>query len=128
MPAFAVSPDATSETFFEGAARGEFLIVQDTRTGGYHEPQFDIAADPERYRYVRAAGTGTIVSWAVVHERTAEGDTVRRPVGIVELDEGPWWWTEIVGADPDADLVGRRVRVAFQTFDGGSAIPYFELA
>lgn len=125
MPKFAVKPDVATAVFLEGAGRGEFLIVEDAVTGARHEPQFDVSADPGRYRYVPAAGTGTVVSWAIVHERTADGGVERRPVGIVALDEGPWWWTELVGADPDADLSGLRVEVAFQSFEDGTALPFF---
>lgn len=125
MPSFPVQRDAETAGFFDGTARGEFLLVKDTQTGALLTPQFDTSADPERYVRVPAAGTGTVVSWAVVHERTADGSDGRRPVGIVELDEGPWWWTSIAGVDPGDDLFGRRVQVAFGKAGDGEAIPYF---
>jgi uncharacterized OB-fold protein len=124
MPEIAVQRDAATAEFFDGTARGEFLLVRDTRTGAVREPQFDTSADPGRYVRVPAAGTGTVVSWAVVHRREADGSTARTTVGIVELDEGPWWWTSITGVDPDDDLLGRRVRVAFDKA-GDEMIPYF---
>lgn len=126
MPRFPVSADPQSAAFLAGAARGEFLLVQDTATGEHLAPQFDESVDTERYVRVPASGGATVVSWAVVNERTADG-VARIPVGIVELDEGPWWWTELAGADPDSDLGGRRARVEFHTFDDGSAVPYFRL-
>src|ERR1700722_7252662 len=125
MPSFAVQRDQATAEFFDGTARGEFLLVQDTQTGEVLGPQFDPAVDPARYVRVAAAGTGTVVSWVVVHERTAEGATSRRCVGIVELDEAPWWWTSITGADPGEDLFGRRVQVAFERVGDGETIPYF---
>jgi uncharacterized OB-fold protein len=125
MPSFAVQRDQATAEFFDGTARGEFLLVKDTSTGEVLAPQFDTTVDPARYVRVPAAGTGTVVSWAVVHERAADGSASRRPVGIVELDEGPWWWTSITGADPDEDLFGRRVRVAFEKVDDGETVPYF---
>jgi uncharacterized OB-fold protein len=128
MPRFAVRSDAASAAFLEGAARGELLIVQDTQTGAFHEPQFDIAQDPARFRYVPAAGTGKVISWSVVHEKNAQGGTDRRPVAIVELSEGPWWWAELVGVDPDADLFELPVLVDFERFGDGTAIPYFRPA
>lgn len=123
-----MQPDAASEAFLAGAARGEFLIVQDTKTGRFHEPQFDVTQDTERCRYVPAAGSGKVISWSIVHERDADSGTDRRPVGIVKLAEGPWWWTELVGANPEADLFELAVRVGFQQFDDGSAFPYFRPA
>jgi uncharacterized OB-fold protein len=121
---FPVQRDEATADFFDGTARGEFLLVRDNRTGAVLTPQFDTTADPQRYEYVPAAGTGTIVSWAVVHQREAYGSTSRIPVGIVQLDEGPWWWTSITGVEPDDDLMGRRVQVAFAKA-GDETIPYF---
>lgn len=129
MPIFPIQRDARSADFLDGTRRGEFLLVRDTATGALLEPQFDVSVDPQRYTRVPAAGTGTVVSWSVVHQRGSDGANHRLPVGIVELDEGPWWWTSFPGADPDADLLGARVRVAFQTLgdgDAAEAIPYFE--
>src|ERR1700745_3666830 len=115
MPRFAVRRDDATAEFFDGTARGQFLLVKDTRTGEVLTPQFDTTVDPERYVSTSAAGTGTVVSWAVVHQREADGSTSRLPVAIVELDEGPWWWTSVTGADADEALLGRRVQVAFET-------------
>jgi uncharacterized protein len=131
MPAFAIQRDEGTALFLDGTKRGEFLLVKDTQTGEVLAPQFDESVDPDRYVRVPAAGTGTIVSWSIVHQRRADGSVNRLPVGIVELDEGPWWWTSIPNADPEADLLGLRVKVAYQMLgEGGSAeaIPYFGLA
>ena len=130
MPAFAIQRDDATAAFLDGTKRGEFLLVQDVATGAFLSPQADTSADPDRYVRVRAAGTGTIVSWAVVHQRGADGSVSRLPVGIVQLDEGPWWWTSFPAANPDADLFGARVHVAFETLgegDAAEAIPYFRL-
>jgi uncharacterized OB-fold protein len=131
VPAFPIQRDDATSDFLDGTRRGEFLLVQDTKTGEMLPPQFDIASDPGRYTRVPAAGTGQVVSWAVVHQRGADGSVTRLPVGIVQLDEGPWWWTSFPAADPDADLFGARVRVAYETLgdgDAAEAIPYFVLA
>jgi hypothetical protein len=125
MLRFAVRRDDATAGFFDGTARGQFLLVKDIRTGEVLAPQFDTTVDPERYVRTPAAGTGTVASWAVVHQREADGSTSRIPVAIVELDEGPWWWTSVTGADPDEDLLGRRVQVAFETVGDGEMIPYF---
>jgi uncharacterized OB-fold protein len=124
MISFPVRRDEATAEFFDGTARGEFLLVRDVRTGALLTPQFDRSVDPDRYVLVPAAGTGTVVSWSVVHQRGAYGTSARIPVGIVELDEGPWWWTSIEGVDPDDDLMGRRVEVAFAEA-GDEAVPYF---
>ncbi len=104
MPIVAVRRDHQSAAFLDGTAAGKFLIVRDKKTGEYLDPKTDVALNPDRYEYVPAKGTGKIVSWAIVHGKGADGAVARSAVGIVELDEGPWWWTEFQGVDLDADL------------------------
>lgn len=128
MPRFPIARDAETAEFLDGTAREEFLLVKDTATDELLGPQFDPSIDPDRYVRIPAAGTGNIVSWSVVHQRERDGSTSRTPVGIVELDEGPWWWTSFPEADPDALRSGLRVRVAYERLGEGDAaetIPYF---
>lgn len=130
MPLFPVRRDAETAEFFDGTARGELLLVRERATGLVLDPKFDVSIDPAAYERVPATGTGTVISWSVVHGRGADGTTTRTVVGIVELDEGPWWWTEITGADPDADLLSAQVRVGFVASGTGErdeVIPVFEL-
>ena len=131
MPRFPIARDAETAEFLDGTAREEFLLVKDTATGDVLGPQFDPSIDPDRYVRIPAAGTGTIVSWSVVHQRGRDGSTSRTPVGIVELDEGPWWWTSFPDADPDEMKSGLRARVAFERLGEGESaetIPYFTLS
>jgi len=68
------------------------------------------------------------VSWSVPHTRLPSGETLRTIVGIVQLDEGPWWWTELRGFHPDDDLSGARVQVDFERSGEGESdevIPLF---
>ena len=70
-------------------------------------------------QWVAAAGSGSVVSWAVVHGRDAQ------TVGaVVELDEGPWFDARLVDADPAALSVGTRVAVRFVEA-GGERVPVF---
>lgn len=123
-----VQRDAESAAFFDGTERGEFLIVLDTESGQYLDPTADCSASPERYQRVPARGTGHVVSWAVTHNRGADGAVHRRAVGIVQLDEGPWWWTELKNVDLDGDLSHLPVTVRFERLgnDGtGEVLPVF---
>jgi len=112
MPLFPIHRDDESALFFDGTARDEFLLIRDTTTGEYLDPMADTSADPTRFDSVAASGTGTVVSWSIVHARGAEGPT-QTVVGIVQFDEGPWWWGEFANFDPSANLAGARVRVGF---------------
>jgi hypothetical protein len=129
MPESVFQRDNSTAAFLEGTRRGEFLLVKDTQTGEILPPQFDDLVDSQRYIRLPANGSGWVVSWSIVHRRRPDGAVDRLPVGIVELDEGCWWWTSLPDADPEADLFGLRVQVAYQVLnDGdGESIPYFRL-
>ena len=47
---------------------------------------------------------------------------------IAELDEGPWWWSQLADGDPAGLTVGTRLRLAFARPDepGHEAVPVFE--
>lgn len=129
MPLFPVRRDADSAAFFDGAAQNRFLLVHDTLTGEYLDPTADTSIEPGRFERVPAAGTGSVISWSVVHSRNTEGPT-RTVVGIVQFDEGPWWWGEFADVDPDADLAGARVAVRFVASGPGDHdenVPQFQL-
>ena len=130
MPLFPVRRDADSAAFFDGTSRDEFLLIRDKTTGDYLDPTADTSVDPDRFELVPAAGTGTVVSWSVVHGKGVDGPT-RTVVGIVQFDEGPWWWGEFADADPDRDLTAAAVTVSFVNSgdaDRDEWIPQFRLA
>jgi hypothetical protein len=68
-----------------------------------------------------------LVSWAVVHPRpTASGETGPPSVpAVVELEEGPWWWSQIVDAEPGDLREGLELRVVFRRPEGSEAVPVF---
>lgn len=128
MAIMPVRRDAATATFFDGTARDEFLLVRDTLTGELLDPRTDTAFDRDRFEHVPASGNGTVVSWSIPHTRIPDGTTQQSVVGIVQLDEGPWWWTEIRGFAPEEPLDGAAVVVGFERSGDGEhdeVIPYF---
>ncbi|GAA1017602.1 hypothetical protein Aple_023790 [Acrocarpospora pleiomorpha] len=122
MPVGIVRRDAATAEFFDGTARGDLLIRRCDRCGGWAAPQTRTCphcASPE-LSWTPAAGTGTVVTWSVVHTKGLPPVTV----GIVELDEGPWMQVQLTGDLPE-DLSDLRVRVAFERPEGGEAVPVF---
>jgi uncharacterized OB-fold protein len=110
-----VARDTATAEFFDGARAGKFLLRRRRSTGEYCEPQVVPAPSEESdFELVPSGGGARIVSWATVHGKPrGAAAPARTVVGIVELDEGPWWWTQLVDVDPDADLAGLRVHVEF---------------
>ena len=66
------------------------------------------------------------MTWASAEPGAEAGATV---LVIGELDEGPWWWSQLVDANPAALSVGARLAVGFDRAPGGhEAVPVFRLA
>jgi uncharacterized protein len=120
--------DATAE-FFTGTAAGQFLLRHCAACGALSAPQ---AAQCERCAHTAlgwrpASGEATLISWTVAHGRPSPaGNGNRTILAIAELAEGPWWWSQIVDADPDQLHVGTALRIRFLRHGpGAEAVPVF---
>jgi uncharacterized OB-fold protein len=69
------------------------------------------------------------VSWTVFHD-PAEGEPPgkRTVLAIAELDEGPWWWSLLAAAEPEALRAGQRLRLDFERNGDHEAVPIFRPA
>jgi uncharacterized OB-fold protein len=127
----AVGRDGTTDEFLDAARRGEFLLRacrNCDQTSGPQESQCPRCGSTDT-GWTPAGGGARIVSWSVVHARNADGTTTPGTVTVIaELDEGPWWWSQLTGADPAELATGRRLRIAFAPAEGGETLPVFELA
>ena len=126
-----VSRDAATAEFFDGTAASRFLLRHCTACDALSAPQ---AAQCERccstaLDWRPAACDAVLVSWTVAHGRPdASGTASRTIVGVAELAEGPWWWSQIVDADPAQLRVGTPLRIIFQRHDAQhEAVPVFVL-
>jgi uncharacterized protein len=123
-----VDRDAVTAEFFDGAAAGQFLL-RGCPAGHFSEPSSAACTTcaSTDLRWTAAAGGATLVSWAVVWERATGAAEPNRTVLVIgEFDEGPWWWSQLVDADPASLAVGQRLRVDFRRADAlHEAVPVF---
>ena len=124
-----VTRDVATAEFFDGTAVGQFLLRHCTDCDALSTPQ---AAQCERccstaLDWRPASGDATLVSWTVAHGRPDTSGTASRTVlGIAELAEGPWWWSQIADADPAQLRVGTPLRIIFRRYDAQhEAVPVF---
>lgn len=126
-----VTRDAETADFLAGTAVGEFRIRRSRTTGEYLAPQvYTDSTGSTDLVWVPAAGGARLVSWAVHHGKPVEGvQPVESVVAIVELDEGPWWWTELLDAQPAELREGLPVRVDFVRPEGSDeTLPVFRVS
>jgi uncharacterized protein len=124
-----VTRDAATAEFLDGTAAGQFLLRHCRACGALSAPQAAQceACSSTALGWRPASGRAALVSWTVAHSKPdASGTTDRTILGLAELAEGPWWWSQIVHANP-ADLrVGTPLRITYQRHDPGhEAIPVF---
>jgi uncharacterized OB-fold protein len=128
-----IARDDESAEFFEAAANN-VLLVQHCGQCGHRQYPLPFAPSVGRCRacgstavtWQAASGSGRLVSWAHLHGRPGK-DTSPAPVttvAIVELDEGPWVFTQL-HADPGTLHAGDPVTVSFDRADSGEVVPVF---
>jgi uncharacterized OB-fold protein len=130
-----VSRDASTAVFFDGTAAGEFRLRRCRECGGSSVPQAGQCehCGATELDWQAAGGGASVVSWTVTHPQPADGGPAaqRTVLVIAQFDEGPWWWGQLVEADPASPRVGTRLRICFERPGGDSeteAVPVFRLA
>jgi uncharacterized OB-fold protein len=130
MPVGPVVRDDETAAFFDGTARGEFLLryCPDGHPSSPHAQLCDTCASAD-LTWRAASGEASVISWAVVPGRpTGRGPDKHTVLVVAELAEGPWWWSHIRDADPDRVTVGTPLTIQFERFgDQHEAVPVFAI-
>ena len=131
----AILRDEASTPFFDAAADGRLLIRRCAACGHWIAPYLRMgvtldrcpACTSDRLDWAEASGRGTLVTWTVVHQagrRTPDDERDAHPVGVVELEEGPWL-TARLDADGTDLRAGLELEVAFVRPGEGEPVPVF---
>lgn len=129
----AVERDEASAAFFDAAARGELLVKRSRNSGRVLAPEArtDPTTGSQDLVPHAAVGTGTLVSWVVVHRAPLPALAASIPYvsAVVELAEGPWLLVRLIVDNPARLRAGVPVRVCFlRSGDGdGEVVPVFEI-
>lgn len=126
------TPTELSKPYWEALAAGHLAFQ---RCEGCANAWLPARADcpkclSPKWRWERAGGGGSVVSWVVYHQCYHEAFRARIPynVTVVELDEGPRLLTNVIGIPGGAGLsVGARVTLAIEQ-EQGVALARFRLA
>jgi uncharacterized OB-fold protein len=124
-----VARNGATAAFFDGTARGELLLMRCRPHHHWNRPQAERCAtcDSTELEPAPASGRARLVSWSVVHPRPRDGVAPGPPSvpAIVEMEEGPWWWTQLVDVDPATLRDGEELEVVFERPEGSESVPVF---
>lgn len=129
LPKAEPRPTATSQPFWDAAARHELWIQRSTTTGEYvFYPRLHSPFGPhDCLEWVQVSGRATLDSYVISH-RPAPGfaDDVPYVIAIVKLLEGPRMLTNIVGVDarPEDLVLDMELEVCFEDRTS-SSVPLF---
>jgi uncharacterized OB-fold protein len=119
--------DPISTPYWEAARRGELLYQECPACGHrqlYPRALCTVCAQTPAWR--QAAGTGTIHTFTVIRQNTAEPfrGWVPYPVAIVELDEGPRLMGGVL-CEVDRVRIGMPVTVTFVDAGDDVSLPFW---
>jgi uncharacterized protein len=125
-----VTADDLDQPFWDACRQHRFLVHRCAKCGrSYWPASCCVEHGSAAMRWVEAIGTGRLHTHVVIHH--VFGTAFRQVpynVAVVELAEGPFFHTSVVGCD-DRDLVmGMPLVVTFQDQPEGFTLPLFRPA
>ena len=79
-------------------------------------------------RWHKSSGRGKLYSWTVVWRPQQPAFRTPYAPAIMEVEEGWWLLTSVIGCDPEDLLAGMPLRVAFHPAGENIWLPYAEPA
>jgi len=125
-------PTITDENreFWEGAKRGRLRMQKCGDCGHIRYPISHVCPKCLSYNFnwTDLSGRGEVFSYIVFHQlynKAFEKD-IPYNVALVQLEEGPRMYSNVVGVDNDAVKVGDKVEVTFDPVTPEVTIPRFK--
>jgi uncharacterized OB-fold protein len=114
-------PDPTTAPFWEAAKEGRLMVGRCRDTGRHFFPPrgvspFTLSPNVE---LVPASGRGTLYSYTVMRMAAPYAPA------MVELEEGPRVFTNLVDVAFEDIRIGMKLRVVFRPTEGGPPVPMF---
>ena len=116
-----------TQPFWDAAAQGRLLLPR-CNACGRHFFRPEVACThcfATDWRWVSASGRGTLYTYTVVHRAPAPGFAVPFVLAVVELEEGPVMFSNLVGCGADEVRIGMAVTVRFEEVAKGVWLPRF---
>lgn len=129
-------PDEASQPFFDGAKRGELMILRCGACGHFmwgtsHAGSLPITPRchtcfADDLEWVAATGKATLYSFAIMHQPyPGFEDEVPYNIALVELEEGVRCISNVVGVDNGDLEIGMSLEVTFEVLSDDVSLPMF---
>lgn len=123
-----VAPDALDEPFWQACRERRFILHRCTACGrAYWPASCCIEHGSAAMQWQDASGRGAVHTYTIVHHAydPALADRIPYALAVVQLDEGPFFHTDLVGCELAQVRVGMRVEVVWDRIDENTVIPRF---
>ncbi len=122
-------PNSDSRPYWDAAREGRLVVRQCRACGQRHfMPRGQCPACwSDDLEWIDCSGFGTVYSLSTVHRAPTPDFAGIAPyvVALIDLDEGPRMFANIVGAGARDASIGERVQVAFERRGESMALPQF---
>ena len=121
---------ALTRPFWDAAAQGRLMLPK-CKACGRHFFRPEVACThcfATDWQWVEASGRGSLYSYSVLHKAPAPGFKVPLVLAVVELDEGPCMFSNLVGVEMDGIRIGMPLQVQFEQVAAGVHLPRFRAA
>lgn len=112
-------PTPLTEPFWEATREGRLIMQRCTVCGAWvWTPQMACREClTETLEWQEVAGTGHVYTYVVIHQAAIAAFKAPYVIAVVELDEGPRLFTDLVEVDPGDVHVDMAVEVAWEFVD-----------
>ena len=123
-------PNVASQAFWEGCKKHTLLIPRCRSCGTYHfYPRFFcVKCMSLDLDWVKASGRGEIYTFSIIERPGIPAFAAEAPyvLSLVQLDEGVFMMSNIVGCPPDKVEIGMKVEVVFDDVTEEITLPKFK--
>lgn len=126
------SIEESEKPFWEAAKRHELVMQRCLNCGRFRHPPAELCPVclSSRLEWSRLSGQGKVYSWIVYHRafHPAFASDVPYAVALIELEEGPRLFSNIIGCKLKDIHIGMPVEVTFEDVTPEIALPKFRPA
>jgi uncharacterized OB-fold protein len=125
-------PNPDNEGFWDGCRRHELRVqrCRRCRTFRHHPRPMCPHCSSTEHEWVAVSGRGVLYTFTIVYDPTLPAFQAQIPynVAVVQLEEGPFMVTNIVGCAADQMRIGAAVAVEFEDLSSTISLPKFRPA